>query len=747
MKTILFIRHSLFMIFLVGLSTLSFAQLSGTVTVNSAQSTSGTNYQSFSSLAAILNSVGINGPLVVNVVSGSGPYIEQPVFNQINGVSPSQTITVNGNQNQLAFTSTASGTPWTLALNGTDYMFIHQLNIVGGGTVYALPCVIYNGADNNQFNACTFSCSIIGNSSTQIPMALVPNPVNFFASGASGSYNTFNSCSFVNGMYGAYLNTSNTTTTSIGNVFYKCSFTDFINQGLYCTSSVNLKVQYCDVSRPNRTTSLPSIYGLRFDQVNGLLCEGNCVKDLYAAMPGSTVVCYGIFSGNNLGSGQASQHVFRNNQVSSLNSNGAIFGMYVLNTGCEIYHNTVLLNDASSTSSLSTYGIYTGQPNNNDSIKVRNNLVSITRSGTGTKYCVYYHNMVKAYMNNNLWHMGSTGGSTNFTGYYLGSHATLSQLQSQGIDLNSFSVSPNFTATGACSLVPSNPAFDNAGAQLGVILDAQFHFRNQLGPDIGAMEFNTPACTGTLGSISLVTSQSVICPNAAATLSVSNPYSQSGITYLWSSSTSSTGPFTSIPGASTYSLQQSIIPSTTWFQVVATCTNPGGGTYTTMLQQQIASVNISVLPNNHLCIGETVTLQASGLSTYTWSNGNTSPTQTMSPLSSSNFTVQGTNTGLGCNLSGTVGVTVNQCAGGIDQINGQGLILVYPNPATDVLHVDMNSPSAATFEILDLLGRVIYVSPIHQGPHTISIENLGRGFYLAKVKTNTGEQIVKWMKE
>lgn len=124
--------------------------------------------------------------------------------------------------------------------------------------------------------------------------------------------------------------------------------------------------------------------------------------------------------------------------------------MYVLNTGCEIYHNTVLLNDASSTTSLSTYGIYTGQPNNNDSIKVRNNLVSITRSGTGTKYCVYYHNIVKAYLNNNLWHMGSTGGSTNYTGYYLASHTTLSQLQSQGIDLNSYSVSPNFTATGAC---------------------------------------------------------------------------------------------------------------------------------------------------------------------------------------------------------------------------------------------------------------------------------------------------------
>lgn len=174
--------------------------------VNSAQSTSGTNYQTFSSLAAILNSVGINGPLVVNVVSGSGPYIEQLVFNQINGVSPSQTITVNGNQNQLAFTSTASGTPWTLALNGADYMYFHQLNIIGGGTVYALPCVMYNGADNNQFNACTFSCSIIGTLLRRYQWLWVTNPNNYSATGASGSHNTFNSCLFVNGMYGAMAN-------------------------------------------------------------------------------------------------------------------------------------------------------------------------------------------------------------------------------------------------------------------------------------------------------------------------------------------------------------------------------------------------------------------------------------------------------------------------------------------------------------------------------------------------------------
>ena len=39
--------------------------LSGTVTINSAQATGGTNYQSFSAFAAVVNTAGISGPLYV----------------------------------------------------------------------------------------------------------------------------------------------------------------------------------------------------------------------------------------------------------------------------------------------------------------------------------------------------------------------------------------------------------------------------------------------------------------------------------------------------------------------------------------------------------------------------------------------------------------------------------------------------------------------------------------------------------
>src|SRR5689334_13799623 len=99
----------------------SVAQLSGTVTVNSTQATGSGNYQTFTALPSALGSQGVNGPLVVNV--SNGPYVEQPSFNAITGVSATNTITVNGNGCLITFTSSSSATPWTLNLNGADRMY------------------------------------------------------------------------------------------------------------------------------------------------------------------------------------------------------------------------------------------------------------------------------------------------------------------------------------------------------------------------------------------------------------------------------------------------------------------------------------------------------------------------------------------------------------------------------------------------------------------------------------------------
>jgi hypothetical protein len=116
--------------------------LAGLYTINSASPTAGTNYQTFGAFAAAVNSLGISAPVEVNVVPGSGPYIEQVTFNQIAGAGNSVRITINGNGNLLQFNSTSSAAPHTLLLNGTDYLTVNNLNIEGQGTTYALVCIL-----------------------------------------------------------------------------------------------------------------------------------------------------------------------------------------------------------------------------------------------------------------------------------------------------------------------------------------------------------------------------------------------------------------------------------------------------------------------------------------------------------------------------------------------------------------------------------------------------------------------------
>src|SRR5688572_18535559 len=135
------------------------AQLNGNYTINSGLSTGSGNYQTFTDFANDINTNGVSGPVSVTVVTGSGPYNEQVSFNTISGASSVNQITIHGNGNTLTFGATSSSAPWTLGLNGTDYMTVNNLDILGTGTSYAMVAHLWGGADHNTFNGCRFTCN------------------------------------------------------------------------------------------------------------------------------------------------------------------------------------------------------------------------------------------------------------------------------------------------------------------------------------------------------------------------------------------------------------------------------------------------------------------------------------------------------------------------------------------------------------------------------------------------------------
>jgi hypothetical protein len=435
-----------------------FAQLSGTVTINSAGPTVGTNYQNFTALANVLNSNGVNGPLVVNVVPGNAPYIEQVTFNQAPGISATNTITINGNNNMIQFTATSSAQPWTLLMNGADHMHFNKLVVAGNGTTYAHGCNLYNGADNNSFSACTFSCPSNGISSNHIPVAITQASTGFVSSSTltSGSNNSFVNCKIFNGYYGLVVTGPTITPYASGNSFVNCEISDWAAYGTFIQRQTNLTLKKSSFSRPTRSTFLGN-YGITFiDNRGGLLVQDNCITNLFNTVTTNTIATYAIYhhEPNNI-TGLPADNISYN-VINNLGASGYVYGMwlYTFNGSCS--NNTVILNNSTSTNTsvASAYGIYT-YPSYNDSTKYLNNFISITQAGNGVKYGLYLATTGKTIANHNKYFIAPATG-TGYIGYApnVAAAPTFTYWQGGGYDATgtNYSVNPNFTITSPCGV-------------------------------------------------------------------------------------------------------------------------------------------------------------------------------------------------------------------------------------------------------------------------------------------------------
>jgi parallel beta-helix repeat protein len=110
-----------------------FLPLSGIYTINSAQLTAGTNFQSFTDFGQVINNAGINGPVTVNVFPGI--YNDQLSLGSINGSSATNTITIDGSDaSQVTLSHNNSIRNSTITLEGTAYTTIKNMTIETTGS-------------------------------------------------------------------------------------------------------------------------------------------------------------------------------------------------------------------------------------------------------------------------------------------------------------------------------------------------------------------------------------------------------------------------------------------------------------------------------------------------------------------------------------------------------------------------------------------------------------------------------------
>jgi hypothetical protein len=442
--------------------------------------------------------------------------------------------------------------------------------------------------------------------------------------------------------------------------------------GIYYTSTASPTLNISsNVISTFSTTGSAALYGIFSTNGSTTYIHKNKIFDFTGSDPNISI--YGIYLNSGTTTG------IYNNLIGDLfaptaNATNPITGIYINGgTNVGVYFNSVYLN---ATSTGATFGSSAVFASTNPSTEFQSNIFVNQSTANGSGITAAYRRSSTSLgsyavsSDNNLFYAGNPSASNVLFNDGTNSLLNIFSYKSftGGADQASISENPPFL-----SVIGSNANFLNINPTIatqiesgalpypGITDDIAGTIRNVATPDIGAWEGNYTGyspCSGAPVSNSVSANNSIICPNQSVELSLTNTYTLTGLTYQWEESTTgAAGPYTAIASATNPMLSSSPIPSTTWYQVIVTCTT---GPATSTAQALQVTVNIPTLvitpPALTVCANSFVNFSVTGASTYTWNN--TVISNTYAPFATGNVTysVSGTNT-TGCTSMNTVAVT------------------------------------------------------------------------------------------
>jgi hypothetical protein len=634
--------------------------VSGTYTINSMVPTGGTNFQTFQDAVNAINACGLSGAAVFNVASVSGPYTGPITLGQLN-TSLTNTLTFNCNNATLNFTGTASVRHGIL-LNGTNHVTFNDLNIVSQDPANGFGIVLTAGADNNNFNNINIDLTVAdANTGTGNAGVVVSgSAITATTVGVSGSNNTFNGININGGYYGFSITGPASPNFATGNKVLNSSVLNSYFYGIYCVNQANSEINNNFISRPTRTT-LSTFYGIYYATggINNLI-HRNTITNSNGAIPTNTSSVYPIFF-TGVDATVGNENKIINNLIYNINNNALVYGINNSSSdNMQIYHNTISLDHPSVTAG-NAYGIY--QTTLATGIDIKNNIISVVRTGSGNKYAIYMNTATTTFTsNNNVLHVSSATGATGI-GFLTSGYSTLAAWQAAtNQDLASISVDPQFANASNGDFTPTNAAVNNIGAPLNITTDINNLPRSVSNPDPGAFEIGAPQCLAvTAANFNNITSTGALF-NWTPVINVNN--------YQYVVSTVNTLPTGAGIAATGNSVQLNGLTASTLYYVFlrAECSINNFSTwrvdsFTTTCASAVAL--ITPAGPTTFCQGGDVLLNAStGTNfTYQWNiNGSPIPGATNASFLASahaSYTVL-VSAGVGCDaLSPVVQVTVN----------------------------------------------------------------------------------------
>lgn len=469
---------------------------SGTFTINSGLPTGGTNFQTFADAVDFIK-CGINGPVIFNVKAGSGPYNEQVIIHSIPGSSATNKITINGNGTTVQYLSVSSLERAVIKLDGTDYVTIDSLQVIAQGmatTDYGYGIHLVDDADHNTISKCTIAATTTPATAASTNFAGIVITASSATSpvGTGSSLcddNTITGNTVTGGYVGISVNSNGSANMINDNKILNNVVTDFYTFGIHINGNNNGTVNGNNISRPTRN-SVTTFYGISLTGISyNSKISNNKIHDPMGGNLAGTTASYGLrLSACDATVGN--ENIFSNNMIYNFNGGTGVQNGILSNSSDNVkfYHNSILLNDQSASCACAARGIYL-ETTTLSGLDVKNNIVVISRGGTGDKQGIFSEpTSVAGYtIDYNDYFITGSGiletGHVGTTGY-----TSLPLWQATGKDLHSLDVDPLYIASDNLHLQPNSPLDDKGNGVAAVITDIDGDSRDLTTPEIGADE-------------------------------------------------------------------------------------------------------------------------------------------------------------------------------------------------------------------------------------------------------------------
>lgn len=218
----------------------------------------------------------------------------------------------------------------------------------------------------------------------------------------------------------------------------------------------------------------------------------------------------------------------------------------------------------------------------------------------------------------------------------------------------------------------------------------------------------------------IVTPSQTICAGNSVTLTANANGGTAPYNFTWS------------PGNLTGNSITVSPTSTTVYTVVATDANNCSGSDTT-------TVTVNPIPNTvvtptsvTICNGQSTTLTASGGTSYVWSTGGTNATETVSPTSTTTYSVIAFNGNCMGNTA-TATVTVSPCLS-IDEQGIENLVVLYPNPSSGLINIEIGELKSDNFKVhvFNSIGEIVQIITLNDfssNRYIVDLNSKANGLY------------------